>query len=102
LNQIFNDALITSGISMKNSCSANTHNILNWFKYLTRFFMPTLPIWSNLLIGDLTRHHRRIVRSFERVLVQHPEQRTTANSERRMCIMKRIQLGMPNISPIIG
>ncbi|CAF5202705.1 unnamed protein product, partial [Rotaria magnacalcarata] len=55
--------------------------------------MPTLPIWSNLLLGDLTRHHRRIVQSFERVFITLPEQRTTAISERRMGILKRTQLG---------
>lgn len=44
--------------------------------------------------GDLSRHRRRIVRSFESLAVMEPEQRTTAISERRMGILKRAQLGV--------
>ncbi|CAF4309019.1 unnamed protein product, partial [Rotaria magnacalcarata] len=54
--------------------------------------MPTLPIWSNLLLGDLNRHRRRIVRSYESIIRLNKEQRTTAISERRMGIVKRNQL----------
>jgi hypothetical protein len=46
-----------------------------------------------LRIGDLTRHRRRVIRSFERIHIPHSEQRTTAISERRMGILKRTQLG---------
>ena len=46
-----------------------------------------------LVIGDLTRHRRRMVRSFESIVLHNEEQRTTAISERRMGIMKRNQLG---------
>jgi hypothetical protein len=73
--------------------------------------MPTAVVWSNLLlgstlysaamlisnisfyIGDLSRHRRRIVRSFETITIHKEEQRTTAISERRMGILKRTQLG---------
>ena len=77
--------------------------------------MPTSPVWSNLLLGksisltqwnrhvvplcfqgDLNRHRRRIVRSFEKLTVTAPEQRTTVISERRMGILKRTQLGKMN------
>ena len=77
--------------------------------------MPTSPVWSNLLLGksislpqsyqhavplrfqgDLNRHRRRIVRSFEKLTMSTPEQRTTAISERRMGILKRTQLGKQN------
>ncbi|CAF4192665.1 unnamed protein product [Adineta steineri] len=44
--------------------------------------------------SDLTRHRRRLVRSFERLYIPTPEQRTTSISERRMGIIKRIQLAM--------
>ena len=44
-------------------------------------------------IGDVRRHRRCIVRSFERLSMTEPEQRTTAISERRMGILKRAQLG---------
>lgn len=50
-------------------------------------------LFTFYLIGDLTRHRRRLVRSFERLGISSPEQRTTANSERRMGILKRTQLG---------
>lgn len=47
----------------------------------------------SLLIGDLSRHRRRMVQSFESILLLSEEQRTTATSERRMGILKRVQLG---------
>ena len=47
--------------------------------------------------GNLSRHRRRIVQSFERILITLPQQQTTANSERRKGILKRTQLGTPNI-----
>ncbi|CAF2137982.1 unnamed protein product [Rotaria magnacalcarata] len=93
IQKIFQDALDVIGISIEEAQGVPLQSILKWFKYLTNFFMPTLPIWSNLLLGDLTRHHRRIVQSFERVLITLPEQRTTAISERLMGILKRTQLG---------
>ncbi len=41
----------------------------------------------------MTRHRRRLVRSFERLGISLPEQRTTSTSERRMGVLKRTQLG---------
>ncbi|CAF3829497.1 unnamed protein product [Rotaria sordida] len=67
INQIFRDALVITGISLEDALAAGH--------------------------GDLTRHRRRIVQSYERILIMSPQQRTTAISERRMCILKRTQLG---------
>jgi hypothetical protein len=96
---------------MKQARDGTSGGILKWFKYLTTYFMSTIPIWSNLLlgnashsaaksieiislhIGDLSRHSRRMVRSFEGIIIHNEEQRTTAISERRMGILKRNQLG---------
>jgi hypothetical protein len=73
--------------------------------------MPTSVVWSNLLLGnmlnslhilrsilsfyagDMLRHRRRMVRSYETMIIHKEEQRTTAISERRMGILKRTQLG---------
>ncbi|CAF4076111.1 unnamed protein product [Adineta steineri] len=93
VNQIFQDVLTDTGIQVEEVFGISSRGILQWFKYLTKFFMPTLPIWSTLLLGDLTRHRRRIIQSFERMRNTHPEQQTTAISERRMGILKRTQLG---------
>ncbi|CAF1441600.1 unnamed protein product [Adineta ricciae] len=112
INEIFSHTLSACNLSNEDMSGKNCHGILKWFKYLVKYFMPTLPIWSNLLLGkrislvhtiskstvysfegDLTRHRRKIVRSFERIISQTPEQRTTAISERRMGILKRTQLG---------
>ncbi|CAF0902184.1 unnamed protein product [Adineta steineri] len=93
VNQIFQDVLTDTGIHVEEVFGISSRGILQWFKYLTKFFMPTLPIWSTLLLGDLTRHRRRIIQSFERMRNTHPEQQTTAISERRMGILKRTQLG---------
>ncbi|CAF4803751.1 unnamed protein product [Rotaria sp. Silwood1] len=92
LNNIFDDCLKDIGISIDEARKPARHGILRWFKYLTTSLLPTIPIWSNLLIGDLSRHRQRLVRSFECLMIQEPEQRTTANSERRMGILKRAQL----------
>ena len=43
--------------------------------------------------GDLTWHHRRMVRAFESVIIDNEEQCITAISERGMGILKRHQLG---------
>ncbi|CAF1593854.1 unnamed protein product [Rotaria magnacalcarata] len=71
-----------------------SRGILKWFRYLIFSFMPTTPIWSNLLLGDLSRHNRQIIHSFENIATNNEEQRTTAISERRMNIVKRNQLVM--------
>lgn len=109
IDRIFHDVLVNCGVPM-NTIDKNSHNILRWFKYLTTSFMPMLVVWSNLLlgnlfckllftsfscisIGDLTRHRRRLVRSWECIVMNKEEQRTTGMSERRMGIVKRVQLG---------
>ncbi|CAM4769922.1 unnamed protein product [Rotaria magnacalcarata] len=93
INGTFHDVLATYSISITEIRDKKSRGILKWFKYLTASFMPTLPIWSNLLLGDLNRHRRRIVRSYESIIRLNKEQRTTAISERRMGIVKRNQLG---------
>jgi hypothetical protein len=47
--------------------------------------------------GNLSRHRRAAAKSFESFCIAQLEQRTTAISERRMCILKRTQLGKLNI-----
>ncbi|CAF2090284.1 unnamed protein product [Rotaria magnacalcarata] len=93
INGTFHDVLATYSISITEIRDKKSRGILKWFKYLTASFMPTLPIWSNVLLGDLNRHRRRIVRSYESIILLNKEQRTTAISERRMGIVKRNQLG---------
>ena len=51
MNQIFFDALAIYGISMDEVHGKASNGTLKWFKYLTTFFIPTLPVWSNLLLG---------------------------------------------------
>lgn len=51
VNQIFREALSKSGLSIELMCGDQCTGILKWFKYLTHYFMPTLPVWSNLLLG---------------------------------------------------
>ncbi|CAF4164381.1 unnamed protein product [Rotaria sp. Silwood2] len=105
INNIFRDAIHIIGVSLEDVLGTASQGILRWFKYLINFFMPTLPIWSNLLIGDLGRHRRRIVQSYERILIMNPQQKTTAISERRMGILKRTQLDdkiSSNVSYIVG
>jgi hypothetical protein len=62
-------------------------------------FLINRTLLTIFFIGDLTRHRRRTVRKFERFCVGQHEQRTTAISERRMCILKRVQLGKLHFHP---
>ena len=50
-NEIFRKALLTLGLAVETVFDNECKGILKWFKYLTKFFMPTSPIWSNLLLG---------------------------------------------------
>ena len=49
INKIFQDSLNSIGISTEEIQSNGHRGILKWLKYLTHYFVPTLPIWSNLL-----------------------------------------------------
>src|SRR5690349_19388687 len=49
----FHDALAVAGISTEDAFGKSASGILKWFHYLTKYFMPTSPIWSNLLLGKL-------------------------------------------------
>jgi hypothetical protein len=40
-----------TGISIDDVSRNSASGILKWFHYLTKYFMPTLPVWSNLLLG---------------------------------------------------
>jgi preprotein translocase subunit SecY len=51
INQIFHEALVIINISEEEALGSTSQGILKWLKYLTKYFMPTSPIWSNLLIG---------------------------------------------------
>ena len=55
--RIFCDALVATGTSEEEVFGTTSQGILKWLKYLTKFFMPTSPIWSNLLLGKLFFHH---------------------------------------------
>ncbi len=50
IDEIFNNALKNCGISNTEIDKTN-RGIMRWFKYLTAWFMPTLAVWSNLLLG---------------------------------------------------
>lgn len=56
LNEIFENCLKDVGISVDEAEKPARHGILRWFKYLTTSFLPTIPVWSNLLLG---RFHLR-------------------------------------------
>jgi hypothetical protein len=30
----------------------NQYGIYEWFDYLTKYFLPTAPMWSNMLLGN--------------------------------------------------
>ena len=51
INKIFQDSLNSIDISTEEIQSNGHRGILKWLKYLTHYFMPSLPIWSNLLLG---------------------------------------------------
>ncbi|CAF4079513.1 unnamed protein product, partial [Rotaria sp. Silwood1] len=50
INPIFSAILTVYGISTEEVRNKNSGAILTWFKYLTTSLMPTLPVWSNLLL----------------------------------------------------
>lgn len=53
ISNVFNNILIAHGTSMNEVKDKSSRGILKWFKYLTSAFLPTLPIWSNLLLGNI-------------------------------------------------
>lgn len=55
IDAIFSEALKTCGVS-DTAIDKSRRDIMRWFKYLTTSFMPTLPIWSNLLLGSVFSH----------------------------------------------
>ncbi|CAF1548036.1 unnamed protein product, partial [Didymodactylos carnosus] len=63
---------------------------LKWLSYLLKNVLPTCAIWSSLLLGNLSRHK---VQSAEKIILDKNIQRSTANSERRMGIVKKMELG---------
>ncbi|CAF0954609.1 unnamed protein product [Adineta steineri] len=65
-----------------------------WLLFINQRCMPTVAIWSNLLLGNLSRHGQSSVHAFDTLLVSTHDQRTNAISERRMGIVKRTQLGV--------
>ncbi|CAF1538595.1 unnamed protein product [Didymodactylos carnosus] len=93
-NRIFEQCLESRGnaVNIKKETTMRMKGNCDWLTYLNKNFMPTVAIWSNLLLGNLKRHCSK-VRSFNRFLLDKEIQRTTANSERRMGILKRTQLG---------
>ncbi|CAF4150543.1 unnamed protein product [Rotaria sp. Silwood2] len=67
--------------------------IRQWLSFINQRCIPTIPIWSNLLLGNLSRHGTSAIRAFDNLLLSTHDQRTNAISERRMSIVKRTQLG---------
>ncbi|CAF4649122.1 unnamed protein product, partial [Rotaria magnacalcarata] len=65
-----------------------------WLSHINQQCIPPIPIWSNILLGNLSRHGTSTVRAFDNLLLSSHNQRTNAMSERRMSIVKRTQLGM--------
>ncbi|CAF4854420.1 unnamed protein product, partial [Rotaria sp. Silwood1] len=64
-----------------------------WLAYFNQHCIPTVAIWSNLLLGNLSRYVVSSIRAFDNLLLNKHDQRTNAISERRMSIVKRTQLG---------
>ncbi|CAF1234041.1 unnamed protein product, partial [Didymodactylos carnosus] len=62
---------------------ANNGNI-KWLNYLKTSFMPSVPVWSSLLLGDLGRYKKQLNNSDSLSLQKSHPQRTNNNSERRM------------------
>jgi hypothetical protein len=56
LNEIFEQCLKDFEISLDEARKPARHGILRWFKYLTTSFLPTIPVWSNLLLGEFYLH----------------------------------------------
>ncbi|CAM4838592.1 unnamed protein product, partial [Rotaria magnacalcarata] len=63
-----------------------------WLSYINQQCISTIPIWPNILLGNLSRHGTSTVRAFDNLLLSSHNQRTNAISERRMSIVKRTQL----------
>lgn len=99
---------------MHSSSSSKTNKFARqWLAYLNQRCIPTIAIWSNLLLGKYTDLHHApasfslslfivgnrsryvtsSVRAFDSLLLKTHNQRTNAISERRMAIVKRTQLG---------
>ena len=97
--------------SHPSSANKTNRSVLQWLAYLNQSCIPTIAIWSNLLLGipsciivthlvlyvytlgNLSRYVTSSVRAFDSVLLNTHNQRTNAISERRMAIVKRTQLG---------
>jgi hypothetical protein len=106
LSKIYHQSLEQFGIAPSRSTGTRQSGILGWLDYLIKYFLPTAPIWSNLLLGIMDENRcllryafalgdlKRYTDAVDRIeALPFDEQRTTANSERRMCILKRTQLG---------
>ena len=53
ISKLFYDVLKFYDIPIKKVHDRTSRGILKWFRYLIVSFMPTTPIWSNLLLGNL-------------------------------------------------
>ncbi|CAF3542908.1 unnamed protein product, partial [Rotaria socialis] len=96
LQAIYNECLTTciknnGAFSSSDKASKGTRQ---WLSYINQRCIPTIPIWSNILLGNLSRHGASTVRAFDNLLLSTHNQRTNAISERRMSIVKRTQLGI--------
>ncbi|CAF4455987.1 unnamed protein product, partial [Rotaria sp. Silwood2] len=84
--------------NIKSTLSSSTldeaaKSVRQWLAYFNQHCIPTVAIWSNLLLGNLSRHVTSSIRAFDNLLLNKHDQRTNAISERRMSIVKRTQLG---------
>ncbi|CAF3269861.1 unnamed protein product [Rotaria sp. Silwood2] len=95
LHKIYNECYENHVKSAASNSSLDkpAKSIRQWLTYFNQNCIPTVAIWSNLLMGNLSRHITSSAQAFDNLLLNTHDQRTNAISERRMCIVKRTQLG---------
>ncbi|CAF2146068.1 unnamed protein product [Rotaria magnacalcarata] len=96
LQQIYHECYQDNAKSIAEiSSSANkaAKSARQWLAYINQYCMPTVAIWSNLLLGNLSRYIISSIAAYDKLLLNTHDQRTNAISERRMAIVKRTQLG---------
>ncbi|CAF4808358.1 unnamed protein product, partial [Rotaria socialis] len=96
LQQIYHDCYQDNAKSVaeiSSSVNKAAKSARQWLAYINQYCMPTVAIWSNLLLGNLSRYIISSIAAYDKLLLNTHDQRTNAISERRMAIVKRTQLG---------
>lgn len=52
LTDIYDRCLTEFELSHSTTTKDDPYGIFQWFNYLIKYFLPTTPIWSNLLLGN--------------------------------------------------